>query len=75
VAMNPAGKYAGAPPVHLFLFESYDGLSWRGYSEPNLRSEEVGAKKLHRADFLLRDGVMHVVYSWMMQDHNWHIRI
>lgn len=72
-AMNPSGKYNGDPPVYLFFFESYDGLHWKGYSEPILTPEEVGAEKLYRADFFVYNGVIHVIYSWMTQDRNWHI--
>lgn len=72
-AMNPSRSYNGDPPVHLFFLESRDGLDWKGCSRPILTSEEVGAEKLYRADFFVYNGVMHVIYSWMSHDYNWHI--
>jgi len=72
-AMNPLGKLNGDSPIYLFFFESYDGLNWKGYSEPILTPGEVGAEKLYRADFFVYNGVIHVIYSWMTQDRDWHI--
>ena len=75
-AANPEGLRDGAPPVHLFFANSSDGINWTFYDTPILTTaDSLATDKLYRADFVVENGTMHVLYSYRNSDGTWHIAL
>jgi len=73
-AMNPVGSQNADKPIHLFLFRSTDGVNWSGYSEPILTTENsLSDDRVYKSSFVIKNGTMHVIYSYRNTDGTWHI--
>ena len=75
-AANPVGTQSGAPPIHLFFGRSTDGINWTFYDTPILdTASSLATDRLYRADFLVENGTLIVLYSYLNADRTWHIAL
>jgi len=73
-ACNPEGVEDGGAPIHLFLARSNDGINWTFYDTPILATQDsLATDRLYRADFVVKDGTIKVLYSYRNSDGTWHI--
>jgi len=75
-ACNPVGTRNGGAPIHLFFANSTDGINWTFYDEPILNtSASLATDSLYRADFLVENGTLYVLYSYLNADGTWHVAL
>jgi len=75
-ACNPVGTRDGGAPIHLFFANSTDGINWTFYDEPILNtSASLATDRLYRADFLVENGTLYVLYSYLNADGTWHVAL